>query len=427
MNQSQVGVILYGPPASGKDTVNAALHEGDSRYELYRRLKVGAGRTAGYRMSTAGELSRLEASGQLIYANERYSATYAIDRPELARILDSGHIPVVHVGQPKALEILTAAMPSVRWITIELWCPRPIAAARIEARATGDTPARLRVWDDTPRLPAPSLQVDTSETSPAEAARLISAVVLESWAVVVPVLHLTEPGGAIDFAATRKYAEKASTTWVDRFLVNGSTTRGDQISPVERAALVDLWASAVGPERVLACAWEASDLDAAVARAVTPMAVMRDLATPEAGLEFLLRLPSGATIYSHAEMFGTSFDPLLAQRAVEMGCLPVAGKLAKVTPEEISELHAVAPSFGAWDGSSRHIRTSIAAGAAGIVATPLAGLLAHEFPSRDMELVQAVANQVQGELDRYQTREERRQHLLEQVGAGLNVGSTYRK
>lgn len=45
-------VMLYGPPAAGKDTVTEALIRLDRSYRLYQRLKVGAGRTDGYRMTT---------------------------------------------------------------------------------------------------------------------------------------------------------------------------------------------------------------------------------------------------------------------------------------------------------------------------------------------------------------------------------------
>ena len=80
MNPKQ-GVILYGPPASGKDTVTAALTELNPRYAQFARLKVGAGKSAGYRMGTAEQLRELEAAGDVVYANTRYGNTYVIDRP----------------------------------------------------------------------------------------------------------------------------------------------------------------------------------------------------------------------------------------------------------------------------------------------------------------------------------------------------------
>lgn len=40
-------LLLYGPPAAGKDTVTAALPEIDARYVAFRRLKIGNGESAG--------------------------------------------------------------------------------------------------------------------------------------------------------------------------------------------------------------------------------------------------------------------------------------------------------------------------------------------------------------------------------------------
>ncbi|MGK5554002.1 hypothetical protein ACSNOI_20525 [Actinomadura kijaniata] len=41
------GIVLYGPPASGKDTITAASSALDDRYVYFHKLKVGAGRSAG--------------------------------------------------------------------------------------------------------------------------------------------------------------------------------------------------------------------------------------------------------------------------------------------------------------------------------------------------------------------------------------------
>src|SRR5690348_7119604 len=92
------GVILYGPPASGKDTITTALSELDSKYAQFARLKVGSGKSAGYRMGTAEQLRELEAAGDVVYANARYGNTYAIDRPGVDAAFAAG-VPVVHLGQ----------------------------------------------------------------------------------------------------------------------------------------------------------------------------------------------------------------------------------------------------------------------------------------------------------------------------------------
>ncbi|TQS03808.1 guanylate kinase, partial [Microbispora hainanensis] len=48
MTAPPVGVVLYGPPASGKNTITAAMHRHDPRFRLLPKLKVGAGRADGY-------------------------------------------------------------------------------------------------------------------------------------------------------------------------------------------------------------------------------------------------------------------------------------------------------------------------------------------------------------------------------------------
>ncbi len=77
------GLILYGPPASGKDTITHALAELDPTISLFRRLKAGPGRTGTYRMTTEPEISHLRAAGDVIWENSRYDAVYVIDRPGL--------------------------------------------------------------------------------------------------------------------------------------------------------------------------------------------------------------------------------------------------------------------------------------------------------------------------------------------------------
>ncbi|MGC5321716.1 kinase [Micromonospora arida] len=175
------GVILYGPPASGKDTVTAALHRLDRRYQQFQRLKAGPGRTAGYRMSTASELNALRTSGAVVWENRRYGAVYIIDAPGLRQQLQE-QIPVVHVGQVEAVDAVREAFPDARWIVVALTCPRAVAERRIVERQTGDTADRLTAWDETEAAPAADLIIDTAESSPEVAARLVDQAVRGSQA-----------------------------------------------------------------------------------------------------------------------------------------------------------------------------------------------------------------------------------------------------
>ena len=174
-----IGVLLYGPPASGKDTVTAALSHLDPQFQLFERLKDGPGRTAGYRMIGPEQFDQLRDSGDLIWVNSRYRARYAIDHSGLIQLLSSGYVPVVHAGQPEVIEAVVAATPSVQWSVVELRVSRAEAISRIAARATGDLAERLAAWDETSPLASPELTIDTSVTSPDEAATLIRSTVRE--------------------------------------------------------------------------------------------------------------------------------------------------------------------------------------------------------------------------------------------------------
>lgn len=161
------GVILYGPPASGKDTVTRALTQLDPIYVQFPRIKVGGGRRDGYRIATDADIAELRARGDVIWENRRYGALYVVDRPTLAAYL-AGCMPVLHLGQPKAIDAVRDSIPA-EWLTVYLWCPREVAAERIAARQTGDVQDRIRAWHETPPITA-DLVIDTALTTPSEAA-----------------------------------------------------------------------------------------------------------------------------------------------------------------------------------------------------------------------------------------------------------------
>ncbi|MET7770173.1 hypothetical protein [Nocardia sp. NPDC005366] len=409
-------IVIYGPPAAGKDTITAALGELDTDFRHYERIKIGSGRTTGYRMASLGDLQRLVTAGEVIYANTRYGATYVIDRPELTAITAANKIPVLHVGQPEAIDALLDAIPTIRWVIVDLWCPRDVAAARIAARDTGDTGDRLAVWDATPQLSVADVRIDTAAVDPTSAARqIVDAVQAAKSTIVVPTMHLVHANGALNMAATRAHAKAAAAGWTDIFLVNGSTTAGDELSSVERVAVLDIWLEAVDASRLIACAWCADDLTNAADRHVTPMAIL-NVDSRHTAERFLEDLPEQTTIYSHP-MFGYTFDAQLAAWARNVGRLPKGGKLAKIQLAEITEINHVAPEFVTWDGSSRQIRESVGAGAAGVVATPLAAMLGG-LPPRSLALVQSTIDALQAELDQLPDRPAKRQWLLNRINGG---------
>ncbi|MFI0515835.1 guanylate kinase [Streptomyces sp. WSLK1-5] len=177
------GVVLYGPPAAGKDTVTRALADLDARFGQFARLKVGSGKSAGYRMGTAEQLLALEAAGDVVYANSRYGNTYVIDRPGLEAAFAAG-VPVVHLGQVGGVRALVDGY-TADWTVVLLWCPQEVTAARSEGRGDRDAAARLAAWtatrEDLDAHPGMvwDLEVDTAATSPQEAARLIDQLLVQ--------------------------------------------------------------------------------------------------------------------------------------------------------------------------------------------------------------------------------------------------------
>lgn len=171
------GVILYGPPGSGKDTVTTELTRLRSEFELFERLKAGPGRTTGYRLTTVDHIEELSRAGGLLYRNARYDAEYAIDRQGLAALVDAGRIPILHMGQ--VVGASAAAKFPLHWIRVLLWCPLDATESRSIGRGDKDVEARVKVWHETREdlLAHESepwtLILRTDQLSPAESANAI--------------------------------------------------------------------------------------------------------------------------------------------------------------------------------------------------------------------------------------------------------------
>ncbi|MFG3051366.1 guanylate kinase [Kitasatospora sp. NPDC048239] len=157
-----------------------ALQEVSAEYMLYSRLKVGSGKSAGYRMGTAEQLAELEKSGDVVYQNSRYDNTYVIDRPGLGGAFNAG-VPIVHLGQIEGIDALVTGY-TADWSAVLLWCSREVAEARSAGRGDSDTEARLTAWDatqadiDAHPGQAWDLSLDTTSVGPVEAARHIHAL-----------------------------------------------------------------------------------------------------------------------------------------------------------------------------------------------------------------------------------------------------------
>lgn len=173
---TQRGVILYGPPAAGKDSTDRALRERSDDYIHFARIKVGSGNEVGYRMVTKGALNQLRLRREVIWQNQRYGAIYAVDRPGLVDALASG-IPVIHLGQPEAVDAVLRSFPEVRWVVVELWCPADDAEMRLRERGDSDLAQRMDAWRETPRLDTADLRIDTAPVFPEFVASMIDTKV----------------------------------------------------------------------------------------------------------------------------------------------------------------------------------------------------------------------------------------------------------
>ncbi|MFI6176390.1 guanylate kinase [Nonomuraea sp. NPDC051191] len=140
------GIILYGPPASGKSTITVALNRLDPRFTLVRKLKAGNQRGTEYDFVSVGELARLRAGGRLLLETRRYGNTYAIDRHQINELVSTGRVPIVHLGAIADIRRLTEA---AAWFVVLLWIPRAVCEQRSWRRLDSDTPQRLQAWDET--------------------------------------------------------------------------------------------------------------------------------------------------------------------------------------------------------------------------------------------------------------------------------------
>jgi guanylate kinase len=159
------GVILYGPPASGKSSITRLLEE-SGQFSLLQRLKVGGGRSDEYRMITTEHLALLRKAGQVVWENTRYGATYVVDREGLEGALTGTTVPVLHLGQIDGVEAVTVACRPEAWLVVELWADLLETESRLVRRGGVDVQERLRAWAETPPLTAPDLRLDTSRKSP---------------------------------------------------------------------------------------------------------------------------------------------------------------------------------------------------------------------------------------------------------------------
>ncbi|WP_320069328.1 kinase [Micromonospora sp. RTGN7] len=167
------GVILYGAPATGKDTITAEMVGRYPRFAHFKRLKCGPGRMSGYRTISPDQADKLRHEpGAILWENTRYGATYFVDCFGLEQLWELGRVPVVHLGQIEAIEAI-ADGTEANWTVVELYAQPAVLARRIRSRGTGDEDQRFAAVEQTLRLPVADVRIDTGVVSVSEAANAI--------------------------------------------------------------------------------------------------------------------------------------------------------------------------------------------------------------------------------------------------------------
>lgn len=380
------GIVLYGAPATGKDTVTNALSDA---FVMVPRLKYGPGRTTGYRMITNADLDVLRSKpDEVLWETQRYSAHYMLTRSDVLSVAESS-IPVVHVGQSSAVTAVTSGVPELSWLVVELQCPRGVAAERIAARGTDDDFERLTRWDETPRLDAADLVVDTSVMTPAKAAQQITRSIAPP--VVVPAPTFQTEIGTLDSATNARYASAFAESWIPYVLVNGPMGQGEFLDSAQRSTNLDVWLRYVSPDRVIVACWTPEDLRAARRQDAQPLVVLRDEAGGLAGQ--LNGLPPEVWVYANPRYSSCAVTP---EQAAEQQLAGV--KLSKVSLDDLQAMRNANPGAVVLHGSSRNIQGSLDAGANLVTAPPLAatsGIL----PEPTVRAVQQRVDGLQQELD----------------------------
>lgn len=379
------GIVLFGPPASGKDVVTAAMHALDRRICHFRKLKVGTGRSQGYRIVSPSQVDDLLRRGLVVSRVRRYGNEYVVDQTELESLQGSGCIPVIHTADLDELERLSQ---QAGWRSFCLWASLRVTRQRLSERGDRDTAARLDVRSYVlrslaARHPAFDRVVITDGSDPTDVAYELLAreagagsttirAIISDPDLVVPVLTLRNSAGDVDWEANAEYATRAYNSGVT-VLVAGTTGQGAGLNMAERERLGHMWMEALGADRVI--------LGLLQPPYVTQCSGVRPLIVPASsgfkGLtEAVIRNP-GCVAYSRASLGWT----LPIAPPPPNVSLPFAVKLTGTEPEVIMNiLRNYPPTLRIWHGKSTTARAAWNLGADAIVAAPLATAIGGQLP-----------------------------------------------
>lgn len=145
------GVVLAGPPASGKRTVTFALTSLRRSYASFPALTVAHRARVAAEQTTRRHLDELRAWAQLFHEFTSDGIRFAYERERLNNLREQGRIPIACVDDGDVLQAFEREADD--WLQILLWCPRDEAERRLArtwfAHEKQRTPDRssMRRWD----------------------------------------------------------------------------------------------------------------------------------------------------------------------------------------------------------------------------------------------------------------------------------------
>ena len=125
---SYTGILLAGPPASGKRTVAFALTSLRRSYARVPALTTATDPPVDAEPAARAHLDELRSWAQVLHEFTVDGSGYLYDRERPAGLREQGRLPVVCVEDADAPAAFRRE--SAGWLPVLLWCPAPEARAR---------------------------------------------------------------------------------------------------------------------------------------------------------------------------------------------------------------------------------------------------------------------------------------------------------
>jgi hypothetical protein len=169
---SYSGILLAGPPASGRRTTVFALETLRRTYAHVPALTTTPDPTVDAEKVTQRHLDELRSWAQLFHEVTLDGHSFTHDRERLVQLREKGRMPVVCVEDAPALDAFDHE--SDGWLPVLLWCPREVA----EQRTADPGRAWARRWERSSKsLAAQShrftLSLRTDRLNAVEIARIV--------------------------------------------------------------------------------------------------------------------------------------------------------------------------------------------------------------------------------------------------------------